>query len=425
MPVVRWVTYLGILIVIGSTVGLTTTPALGALGPALAWIGILVLPVVLTTIVVTLRLVEQHPHIQASLGFVGAGGITAGLIGLLVIVVLELQYRASHPIPPMQLSSKDTLMYLQRADPILGWRGSPNYSRPMDFRGGPRQFTTNSRGFRDIEQDVDPKRPHVVIIGDSFPIGWGSDVEDSIATHLRRTLAEAQIFNASWQSYGKDQVAWSYRVLAKPLRPKVVVMMLLSNPFRDTSKPLYFGLRKPHYLLEGGKLVLAGSPVQHYKDEETNRLYFQDWQAQRINGPASAWHYLTRDFILENSAFGQRVLNTLERREINGPGVPPIDAVESKILSNLKAEIEADGAHLIVVPAPRPEFFRFAAKPAQAMERHLDGYRDLGIDTVDITTLLLTAWKSCFNRDAHPNALASQRIALPLADRIRPYLRDK
>lgn len=421
-PIVRGITWLGIVIAIGVAVGQWTTPALGGLGPALFWIGIVVLPFVLTTVAVLLYLLERYPNIQHTLGSVFQACSVVAFIGLLALATLEAQYRASHPIPPMEFESKDPLIYLQRPDPVLGWRSARNYSVPMDFLSGTRRFTTNSLGFRDIQQELDPNRPRVVIIGDSFPLGWGGDVQDSITPMLRKVLPEAQIFNASWQAYSKDQIRWSYQKLARPLQPRVVVMMLMSDPFRDTSLPLYFGLRKPYNLLDGDKLIQAGTPVEFYKNAEENRAYHTEWQARRVSGPVSAWHFLTHDFIRAHSAFGRQVLTTLEWREAQRLGMPPIDAIESKIMSKLKAEVEADGAHLIVVPSPRIDIFKVMKDPIWSMQRHLDSYRKLGIDTVDITPLLVEDWSRCFNAEKHPNALAIRRLHGSLGDHIRPHL---
>lgn len=421
-PIVRWITWLGIVIAIGMAVGRWTAPALGGLGPAIFWIGMVALPFVLTTAAVLLHLIEHYPNIRPALTSISQACGVATFIGALALATLEAQYRAFHPIPAMEFESKDPLIYLQRPDPDLGWRSAPNYSLPMDFLSGTRGFTTNSRGFRDIEQDLDLTKPRVVIIGDSFPLGWGGDVEDSITPVLRKTLPEAQIFNASWQAYTKDQIRWSYQKMARPLKPKVVVMMLMSDPFRDTSLPLYFGLRKPYNLLDGDKLILAGTPVEFYKNAEENRAYYTEWQARRVSGPVSAWRYLTHDFLLAYSAFGRQVVTTLEWRDAQRLGMPPLDAVEAKIMSTLRAEVEADGAHLIVVPSPRVDIFKVLKDPVRAMQRYLDDYRHLGIDTMDITPLLLKDWPQCFNGDKHPNALAIQRIHGPLGDRIRAHL---
>ena len=421
-PVLRWVTWLATLILVAAIIGHWTAPTIGGIGPALLWLGILVSPTLSIIVVVALRILERYPQVQPGLEALGRAGSLAACIGLSALAVLELQYRESHPIPAMQFQTKDPLIYLQRPDPVLGWRSAKNYSIPMDFLSGTRKFTTNSRGFRDIEQQPDQDRPRVVIIGDSFPLGWGGDIEDSITPLLRQVLPEAQIFNASWQAYTKDQIHWSYQELARPLRPTVVLMMMLTDPFRDTSLPLYFGLRKPYNLLDGDRLIQGGTPVSHYNNAKENQAYYMQWQSRRVTDPVSAWRFLTRDFIPAHSAFGRQVLTSYEWQEANELGMPPIDAIESKIMAKLKSEVEADGAHLIVVPAPRLDIFQLTSDPVQAMQRHLDGYRALGIDTVDITPLLLKNWPKCFNGDKHPTALAIKRIHKAVADRIRAYI---
>ncbi len=421
-PIARVLAGGSLLMLAAAAVGWATPPTFGGLGPTIFWLGLLTAPLAFASAVVMVWLLGRHAGLQPALRTVGSSALGSLLITLLVLSTLELQYQSSHPLPPLQLSSKDPMIYLQRPDPDLGWRGARDYSRTMDFLSGPHLFATNSRGFRDLEQEPDPERARVVIIGDSFPLGWGADVEESITPALRRAAPETQFFNASWQGYGKDQIAWSYQKLARPLRPQVVLMMFMCEPFRDTSQPLYHGLRKPYQVLEGDQLRLIGAPARPLQDAASNLIYRRHWHAARIDGPGAAWRFLSREFPWEHSAFARRVITTLDWRQANAQGLPPIDRIEAKILAHLLQQTKADGAHLIVVPAPRRSLFQHTDDPHRAMQRHLRGYRQLGIETLDITPLLLDDWRRCYNLDAHPNNLAIERIQGLLSRRIRAAL---
>ena len=267
----------------GGTIG-AIDRTLGGFGMALLWLAIVVVPGLLLAAGIIGALSDRHPTIGATLDALWrAVWISLACIGAAALV-LEWQFRTTHPLPQVRFASPDSLTYLQRPDPVLGWRGAKDFSQRVAFITGTRVFKTNSLGFRDIEQTID-QRPHVVVLGDSFPNAWGLDVEDGIVHQIRTKLPGAQLFNASWHGYGKDQIAWSYRRLARPLQPRVVVMMFIIDPFKDTSRPIYAGIRKPYYLRAGDALELAGTPVLYHQGAAADRAYYGDWHRRPHRQP--------------------------------------------------------------------------------------------------------------------------------------------
>ena len=72
------------------------------------------------------------------------------------------------------------------------------------------------------------------------------------------------------------------------------------------------------------------------------------------------------------------------RGQINRSGFPPLNDVETAILADLKRQIEADGARMIIGTAPTMDVFQQTRDPVAAMRPHLDSYREIS-DPIDIT----------------------------------------
>jgi hypothetical protein len=341
------------------------------------------------------------------------------LIAFFGLVAVEIRTRYAGPMQHQVYVSDDQLIHLQRPHPELGWIGAPEYEVDQEFPGRTLRFATNSQGFRDIEQTPDPARPHLVIIGDSFPLGWGNELADSAGPILRAALPEFQVFNAAWQGWSKDQIAWSYQLLARPLTPRVVLMMFVVDPAIDGSLPLYLGLRKPYCLLRQGHLLREGIPVRSLAPVEDNIRYFRAWEAARVTDPLAALRFCLQEFPRRYTALGQRLLPDYDWAEVDRSGLEPIDAIEAAIMEQLAAAVQRDGARLIVVPAPRRSLFANAKDPGAAMVRHLDGYRRLGLETVDIMPALGDDWQACLNPEEHLNGEGMRRIRALLVQHVR------
>ncbi|MCA8954888.1 MAG: SGNH/GDSL hydrolase family protein [Planctomycetes bacterium] len=403
-----------------SAVGGLAGTWLGGYGPALLWLGALAAQAALLAAVALRALLRRAPDLAPKVDAVAAALLRAGALALAAFLAAEWATRSDHPLPQREWASVDTLEHDRIPDPLLGWRNAASYRRIHEFADGPREFATNSLGFRDIEQQRDPTRPCVVILGDSYPLAWGSGVEDGMTPRLRADLPGVQVFNAACGGWGKDQIAMSFDRLARPLRPDVVLMAYLVLP-NETSSPLLEGLRKPYYLLHDGNLSLHGLPVLFHQSAAANRHYYGVWQGQRIHGPRTALEFLI-DTLRDSSTIVHRTCPPFDWRRIDATGLPPIDAVESAILAQLRRDVEASGARLLLALSPCTSLLANARDPVAAMRRHVAGYHAVGIETFDLTPWVVEDWHSCFNAEAHPNGVANQRARAALAARVRALL---
>jgi hypothetical protein len=400
--------------------GFLMGPRIGGFGPSLFWLGLFASLGAFALRAVVSRL---RPDQQTVLDPPFAGLVVSLQVGILALVALELVSTAKSPLPETVWVNPAELLGVQRPHPQLGWAPAKNHVSILEFPESPIEMKLNSRGFRDIEQARDANRPCVVILGDSFPLGWGSEYDDSVAPRLRGVLPEAQVFNASWAGYTLDQIAQSYTALARPLHPDVVLVMFMARPGVDDSLPLYRGMRKSWMVLRDGKLETRGLPIGFATTEESNKELYRSWEAARITGPRAAFRFLCREFPRRYLSAGRRLFPDFDWHRIQRDGLPGLNALHAAILSDLQRQVEADGAKMIVVIAPSVEIYDGSRRPVEAMASYIASYRSIGIEPLDLTSFLATDWQSCHNQMSHPNGKAVDRIRHDLARRVRAALR--
>ena len=401
---------------------------IGGLGPSLVWIGMICAGMAILLDLVMSKILQWNEDLERELipvlrPLMSSLSIAAQ-VGILALVTMEVVSRFIHPMPDPAWIRENPLNSLQRPDSTLGWVPAQNYDAVLQQGGKRIAMKTNSRGFRDIEQEIDLERPRVVVIGDSFAVGWGSEFAEGITPRLREDLPEAQIFNSSWAGWSKDQISLSYGVRAKPLKPDIVLAMFMVEPGVDQSGPLYFGQRKPWFTLKDRRLVLQGMPLTFNVPTQVNRRLYLHWEADQITGPLVAMRFLAVEFPRRHLAMGRRFLPVPDWEEVNRSGLPSLSLVESAILADLKKQIEGDGGVLLVALAPRPPVFQNCDDPIDAMRQHLDSYRRIGLNPLDITPYIAEDWEQCYNQENHPNGRGLDRIRDPLARKIRRALRS-
>jgi lysophospholipase L1-like esterase len=92
---------------------------------------------------------------------------------------------------------------------------------------------TNKMGFRD-DTEVDPTRGErrVLLLGDSFAMGWGTPVEDIFATRLPVLLADlgpVRVLNTGVGAYNTTQELATARALGDHLKPEAVLVVWIIN----------------------------------------------------------------------------------------------------------------------------------------------------------------------------------------------------
>lgn len=151
-------------------------------------------------------------------------------------------------------------------------------------------FIVNSVGLRDKEQDLE--KPDVVVLGDSYAMGWGVEESDSFGSVLQKKL-NVKVLNAAISSYG---TAREFLLLSKlKIQPKAIVIQYCENDFDENKsfvennyslnvmqKDVFFKLEKSHQkevLYYPGKYIRKFFPIiirtlkrEYIKKSESNSI---------------------------------------------------------------------------------------------------------------------------------------------------------
>jgi lysophospholipase L1-like esterase len=140
--------------------------------------------------------------------------LRVALVALVSVALLEVTLVAVRRLPPLagigplrslahQLYFLDR-NYLQMDPAAIRWDPMLGYTlRPGEFRFSNTEFDTacsvNSLGVRDDEASL--ARPEVVVLGDSFAMGWGVEQQEAFPQVLEGLLRR-KVLNAGISSYG-------------------------------------------------------------------------------------------------------------------------------------------------------------------------------------------------------------------------------
>ncbi len=130
-------------------------------------------------------------------------------------------------------------------------------------------------------QKIDPKREHIVIVGDSILYGHGLAVEQTAAYLVddRFKSSRYQVLNLSVSGWSIDQYWLTLEHELPRLNPKVIIVGVYSgNDFQVTNRNYSWGHTKPYYVMNGNTLVrtnpdlLADNCIDHLAQSLLFRL---------------------------------------------------------------------------------------------------------------------------------------------------------
>ena len=145
----------------------------------------------------------------------------------------------------------------------LGWVLKPNETTTHKSWEFEYNLTTNSRGLRDEEASYerDSGRPRLLLLGDSFAMGYGIDKPHALEAVLE-DLLDAEVINLSVSGYGTDQQLLSYEGEGVKYEADVVLLAFtIDNDVINNAMPSQYRKNKPYFTLREEELVLAGVPV--------------------------------------------------------------------------------------------------------------------------------------------------------------------
>jgi len=244
---------------------------------------------------------------------------------LLALLVGELVWRAARTSRYGPTTNPGYVPW----DRELGWRYRPlAHARHRDD-GFDVAIEINAQGFRDRPFEDRPGRPRIVALGDSLTFGWGVEADERFTSRLEEQLG-ADVLNLGVSGYGTDQELLLWEHDGRALRPRVVLLTVCANDLAEIARPSAYGRYKPWFSLRDGALQLGGTPVP--------------------GSPLAEWSHLARSVRAWSIKRSTPALEAGER--------PGAEALQCALVARLAAEVQADGARLLVVidaaDAPAP-----------------------------------------------------------------------
>jgi len=299
---------------------------------------------------------------------------------------------------------------LNEFDARLGWVKRPNARVTRTTGEFSVTFETNAQGLRDEPRASIEKSPNtfrVMMLGDSFVLGYTVDREDLFVDHLRHLWVSQQrrvdVVNAGTEGYSTDQEALWFQEAGKDYAPDLVILFPYENDVYWNGQERYNRYPKPRYSPDGvlatGALVDPGELPWAQTHLATAK--FAGFLASRLARPSgvSPHHFLP-------SGGGAPIpceFAPLLPEAQDEPFLVDAYARTEGALRALKASCDAIGARLLMVPLPSDRTFYadervdFAAAadglnglPAERWnpERPVDAFlaigRRLGIETLDV-----------------------------------------
>jgi lysophospholipase L1-like esterase len=315
--------------------------------------------------------------------------------------------------------------------PLLGYDGLPNVRGR--FHG--HTVTHNSHGNRGPEAAF--AKPagvrRVVVMGDSQAWGYGVDDDETIPAQLARALDEVggarhEVLNLGVGGYGTDQAFLKYLVQGTRYAPDVVVLSVFKNDPVENAHTVYWGVEKPRFYLEDGRLCLGNVPPARAPGWPNNRLLADREPSLRIPGTdvdlarsATARFFLRREWLpsllaRDDSGLAavREFVDCVRNREAyEGDGME----ILSRLVAELKKITSRQGARLVVLLVPRSKEVDDPAAPAY-YDAAAAAFRAQGIACVDVRRRLSPRADPApfLPNDPHLSAAGSRIAAEALRD---------
>ena len=182
----------------------------------------------------------------------------------LLMLAILLFFLLAEGITRLVMPNSVKIRLMHQLDEKLGYRLVPNYAinyQTFDFTSS---IKINSEGLRDREypKTKDPKTFRILVLGDSFTLGLGVNIEESYPKVLETMLNQSskgsgartyEVINAGVDGYGTEQEYLYLQELLQRYEPDLVIVGFYSNDVVD---------------------VMNGIPAAITKQKLKNRFYF-------------------------------------------------------------------------------------------------------------------------------------------------------
>ena len=146
------------------------------------------------------------------------------------------------------------------------------------------EISTNSHGFRDYEYKIknDKNKKRILILGDSFTLGWGVSLNDLFSKKLEKKLNKQnnnfEVINTGIGNYNSSMQVELFKEYGIKFNPDLVVLMFYINDVEKTPKVM----PKIEYFLKS-KFILYSFFFDTYLKIKTNFVKEFSWKSYYSN----------------------------------------------------------------------------------------------------------------------------------------------
>lgn len=277
--------------------------------------------------------------------------------GVVALLATEALTRALMP------QSRDTVLEILAPDETVGYIYEPGARAVERARDYDVDFRINALGLRDREYAAAVDDAYrVLLVGNSFCVSHGLEIEDSMSRALERALRErfeavgdartVEVVNTCNGGYNPYNYWKSYGRWAPVFRPDAVVVgFLTSRDHRCDPPDVRF-------------LVVDGLIRSRYREGEEPKIYRPNpaTLVRKFLARSSDLYVLLRNYFYYNDRLQRIIGGVLGRdgstRTVDPYRTTPTEAVESgrrqafDYLARLRAETARDGVPLLILGIP-------------------------------------------------------------------------
>jgi len=267
-----------------------------------------------------------------------------------------------------------------RPDPQLGYIPRDGYRG--DDHGYNIHMSFGADGMRLHHQGKPPATmaPPILVVGDSYAMGAEVDDDSSWPAYMQATL-DRRVLNAGVPGYGFDQIVLRAEALVGRYKPDVLVVGLIADDVERARMRILWGLQKPYFEIDNGKLVLRNVPLAEPElDPKLDPLrrvlgysYLMDVAMRRL-GYMAWWRRGQPSHVEPAHGYGEQVACLL--------------------MDRLAVLRDQHNAKIVLVPQYSPQTWEaehFHRKEVAVLRAVADCARARGIDTVETYAAVASA----------------------------------
>ncbi len=249
-------------------------------------------------------------------------------------------------------------------DAVLGWTYRPDFHVKRTTDGQPWDFRTNARGLRApaglAEGPKVPGEQRILLLGDSFTLGWGLELDETFAAKLESELAAqkrpATIVPAGTEGYALDQECIWLEERGAAYAPDLVVVLPYANDVLLCAQPKYLAYDKPMFTV--GSDGVASRPKEPVR-QSLPLLVRWSRLASQVHGMALGFSSVLS--VPEGAGGGRLQLDDWSFLKTEPAEAKAGWAATEAIARRLVGKATAMGARVAVCPIPN----RFEIQPSE------------------------------------------------------------